>query len=580
MSHELGSLVGGKYKIHELCTGRFGDVLLCMDITNNRFCALKTIKKSHFSDLEVRRAFHNEVDIWVSLHSHQNIVRCRGLEVHKCHQFIVLDWVFNSASSKADLRSYIQEHSVSTKQAIQWIIDVCWGLFYAQNKHPGLVHGDIKPENILLYGDYPIYAKLTDFGLARILPAKSNGPAEIAGSPLYMAPELWLGAGADQRTDIYAIGCVLFELLTGRPPFRGSSMGECKQMHLSSSVGSFSLGNTNVELLNIIQRCLSKDMGNRFQRVEELLEALIECYRQLFDTQLFLAALSPDEHIPAMDDIYLRVIPSIFVLIDATKSEMIEPASVVKFKKLCSEFSTYLELCKFEKARSIAQDMVSIYPGAAESYRCLGDILSAEENFDEAILQFTNALVKDHGHAGAYDDGRAKALWAIGRCSEAVEDITKAVENAPLDASPSVTRGFWQSQMDRFPEAMENLNAAIAMEINSPVAYTNRAYVYARIGEYERALEDYDAAVRINPNYAPDYLGRSGMLVALGKFEIAITDCEKVIELDNRCGEAYLQMGVAYQQMGREMIALECFDKAEKLGLGIELSQYSIDDEE
>ncbi len=86
--------------------------------------------------------------------------------------------------------------------------------------------------------------------------------------------------------------------------------------------------------------------------------------------------------------------------------------------------------------------------------------------------------------------------------------------------------------------------------------------------------------MRINPNYAPDYLGRSGMLVALGKFEIAITDCEKVIELDNRCGEAYLQMGVAYQQMGREMIALECFDKAEKLGLGIELSQYSIDDEE
>lgn len=155
--------------------------------------------------------------------------------------FMLLEWIAGEEGKGTDLRDWLRHGPLELPVALEFVIDLCRGLIHAQEKQPGLVHRDLKPENILMaQSGRPKsgVAKITDFGLAQIVEsaglkfveANSETKAEgqqrpvrkggIVGTPAYMAPEQWRGETLDERTDIYALGCILYEMLTGEWPFK------------------------------------------------------------------------------------------------------------------------------------------------------------------------------------------------------------------------------------------------------------------------------------------------------------------------------------------------------------------------
>ena len=149
----------------------------------------------------------------------------------------------------------------------------------------GVIHADVSPSNILVTGEV---AKLVDFGLAQLLddPARLSGePAEfVFGTPSYIAPEMIRGLGADDKSDQYSLGVVLFEMLTGSPPYKAKSIRDLCIMHLKAPVPEMTSphGALPPELVKVVNRCLAKQPGQRFESMAELDAALVEAEQTLF----------------------------------------------------------------------------------------------------------------------------------------------------------------------------------------------------------------------------------------------------------------------------------------------------------
>jgi serine/threonine-protein kinase len=149
----------------------------------------------------------------------------------------------------------------------------------------GVIHADVSPSNVLIAGGA---AKLVDFGLAQLLddPSHLGGePAEfVFGTPSYIAPEMIRGLGAEAKSDQYSLGVVLFEMLTGAPPFRAKSIRDLCVKHLKAPVPDVESphGPVPPELIKVVQRCLSKQPSQRFESMQELDTALVEAEQALF----------------------------------------------------------------------------------------------------------------------------------------------------------------------------------------------------------------------------------------------------------------------------------------------------------
>jgi serine/threonine-protein kinase len=180
----------------------------------------------------------------------------------------------------ANLDRLVREHGpFEPRRAIRILRQICGALHEAHAA--GLVHGDIKPGNILLCerGGVPEVAKLLDFGLARgLAPTSSKGT--IAGSPPYMSPEQAAGMESlDGRTDIYSLGAVGYFLLTGRPPFQRDTVTDYLVAHIHDAVVPPDNLRPEVppKLRGAILRCLEKDPDMRFDSVDALDRALADC---------------------------------------------------------------------------------------------------------------------------------------------------------------------------------------------------------------------------------------------------------------------------------------------------------------
>ncbi len=292
--YQPGDRIGGRYKVHEVKMGGMGEVYLCFDQKEQYPYALKTFQQRYLNAPRLRKVFEEEVTTWVGLEKHPNIVHCYWMSDLDNQPFMILDWIFGDEGKGADLRSWLRYGSLDIPIALNVVIDICRGLNHAQKKQPGLVHRDLKPDNILVAEGR--LAKVTDFGLAQIVESAGleiEGEADgrqslvgkggITGTPAYMAPEQWRGEVLDERTDIYAIGCILFEILTGQQPFHANGLDRLKQQHLNGKIpvlnGQQSYPNS---LKEVLAYCLAKRREDRFNTLNSLFEQLVSIYQEQF----------------------------------------------------------------------------------------------------------------------------------------------------------------------------------------------------------------------------------------------------------------------------------------------------------
>jgi len=270
----------GQYRLkHLLGRGGMGEVYLAEHVMLKRPCAIKLIRPEKAGDPGTLARFEQEVQATARL-THWNTVEIFDFgRTNDGTFYYVMEYLPGMS-----LEQIVEMHGpLSPGRVIHLLSQTCDAL--AEAHQQGMVHRDIKPANIFAAkrgGTYDV-AKLLDFGLVRSLSSETDlrltQDGTVTGSPLYMSPEQARGDDVDPRSDIYALGCVAYHLLTGRPPFAETQPVKLILAHASQIAERPSSVRSGIpaDLEGIVLRCLEKSADDRFDSVRALREALQEC---------------------------------------------------------------------------------------------------------------------------------------------------------------------------------------------------------------------------------------------------------------------------------------------------------------
>lgn len=274
MDNYVGKRLDGRYEIRDIIgVGGMAVVYKAYDNIDERIVAVKILKDEFLANDEFRRRFKNESKA-IAVLSHPNIVKVYDVSLGDKLQYIVMEYV-----EGITLKEYIeQQHVIPWKEAIHFTTQILRALQHAHDK--GIVHRDIKPQNIMLLENGTI--KVTDFGIARFSRGETRTMTEAAiGSVHYISPEQARGEATDDKADIYSVGVVLYEMITGKLPFESDSVVSVALMQVQDEPEAPRKINASIPigLEQITMHAMEKDTWNRYQSAAEMLLDLDELKR-------------------------------------------------------------------------------------------------------------------------------------------------------------------------------------------------------------------------------------------------------------------------------------------------------------
>ncbi len=274
MDNYVGKRLDGRYEIREIIgVGGMAVVYKAYDNIDDRLVSIKVLKDEFLANEEFRRRFKNESKA-IAVLSHPNIVKVYDVSLGDKLQYIVMEYV-----EGITLKEYIEQQGVIPwKEAVHFTTQILRALQHAHDK--GIVHRDIKPQNIMLLENGTI--KVTDFGIARFSRGETRTMTEAAiGSVHYISPEQARGEITDDKADIYSVGVVLYELITGTLPFESDNAVSVALMQVQNEATPPREINPQlpVGLEQITLHAMEKSTANRYQSAAEMLLDLDELKR-------------------------------------------------------------------------------------------------------------------------------------------------------------------------------------------------------------------------------------------------------------------------------------------------------------
>ncbi|MBO5929654.1 MAG: Stk1 family PASTA domain-containing Ser/Thr kinase, partial [Clostridia bacterium] len=332
MDKYIGKRLDGRYELNELIgVGGMAYVYKALDRIDNRTVAIKILKDEYLANEEFTRRFKNESKA-IAILSHPNIVKVYDVSFGDKMQYIVMEYI-----DGITLKEYIDgQESFKWKEAVHFTVQILRALQHAHDK--GIVHRDIKPQNIMLLPDGTI--KVTDFGIARFsrqdIRATRNTDKAI-GSVHYISPEQARGEITDEKADIYSVGVMLYEMLTGQLPFEADSAVSVAIMQMQSEAKPPRQVNPAIPegLEDITVKAMQKEPSKRYQSAAEM----------LYDFEEFKK--NPSIHFEYKyftDDSPTRYMDTISK-VRGTQSENAEPAKVRETEKEKKPFPVIPVLC-------------------------------------------------------------------------------------------------------------------------------------------------------------------------------------------------------------------------------------------
>src|SRR6201989_2440820 len=260
----IGSVFDGRYRIErKLGAGGMADVYLAEDQELGRRVAIKILNDRHAADDSFIERFRREAKNAAGL-SHPNIVSIYDRGEAEGTYYIAMEYL--DGRSLKEL--IVARGPAPVNVAIDYARQILAAIRFAHR--PGIVHRDIKPHNVLVDGEGRL--KVTDFGIARAGTSQMTEAGSIIGTAQYLSPEQARGGEVDQRSDLYSLGVVLYELLTGKTPFEGDTPVEIAMKHLSNTPTPPSELRQDIppELDMVVLRALAKDPDSRYQSADEM----------------------------------------------------------------------------------------------------------------------------------------------------------------------------------------------------------------------------------------------------------------------------------------------------------------------
>ncbi len=559
-----GELFAGRFElIEELGAGGMGIVYRAYDKEVGEEIAVKVLHAEIARDEQVVDRFRNEIKLARRI-SHRHVCRMHELHQDGKQLFITMEYV-----SGRDLKALIKESGpLATGKAVSIAKQVVEGL--AEAHELGVIHRDLKPQNIMV--DKEGLAKIMDFGIARSLrTAGMTAEGMIIGTPEYMAPEQVEGLEADERTDMYALGAILFEMVTGRVPFEGDSALSVAYKHKNEMPLPPRKLNAQVpEPFNqLILRCLEKEKENRYQTADDLLADLVRIEEGLPISERVVLKTRPTIRIAREKPRGFKrfrvpaIIAGVLVVAAAIiyRTVIYKPApqpapkipnsvAIISFENLTGEKELdhwsrvvperlitnlentgYFRVSTWERMRDILKQMGKKDVEHIDSD--LGFALCRQGGIESLV---TGTLTKA-GDTFALDirvlDAETKKLLkSAGSKGEGISSII----NAQVDnLSRAIAEGLGTSK-----EKVEQTRFQVA-EITTP---SDEAYRFFIIGwdrmmkvDFEKAAENFEKAVKIDPKFAMAYEILGSAYEMLGKENAKRAAFTKAMELSGRAPE-------------------------------------------
>lgn len=408
----LGSVFAGRYQlIEELGRGGMGKVYKAYDREIDEHIALKLIHPNIAMEENATQRFRNELKFARKI-SHKNVCRMFDLSKEDDIYFITMEYVRGE-----DLKSSLKRMGpLSFGKAIYLVKQICEGL--AEAHRLGVVHRDLKPQNIMIDTDGNV--RLMDFGISRLLKSKGiTHTGTMIGTPEYMSPEQTMAKEIDQRSDIYSLGIIFYEMITGRVPFEGDTAMSIAWKHTHEAPISPKKHNHQIpnDLNETILRCLEKDKQQRYQTPQDLFEDLTEIENRFPSTERVLPKAITSKEITIKIPLFklakrLLILAGLiglgiagWLIIPGLRTPTTPPRQEIKTSVdtwiqegvQLQENSNYIgALETFQKA--LAQD-----PDNYEALCGIVDCLERLDRFGEAILEAQKALRLDKQNPRAYE---------------------------------------------------------------------------------------------------------------------------------------------------------------------------------
>ena len=266
----IGRLLDNRYEILEvLGTGGMAVVYKARCHRLNRLVAIKILKDDFSQDEEFRRRFHDESRA-VAMLSHANIVSVYDVSTSDDADYIVMELI-----DGITLKQYMEKKGVlNWKETLHFAMQIAKALDHAHSR--GIVHRDIKPHNVMVLKNGAV--KVTDFGIARVMSKSNTLTKEALGSVHYISPEQAKGGRVDSRSDIYSLGIVMYEMMTGRPPYDGESPVAVAIQHINGKPQMPSTLNPNIPggMEQIIVKAISQEPAKRYSTAKQMLQDMDE----------------------------------------------------------------------------------------------------------------------------------------------------------------------------------------------------------------------------------------------------------------------------------------------------------------
>lgn len=519
MSISPGDNLGPYRVIEPLGQGGMATVYKAYHAALDRYVAIKVLHPAFKEDPNFLARFNREARIVAKL-DHPNIVPIYDFDEERGMPYLVMRYIDGKT-----LKTILREGAMPVGRALSIIRPVAEGLAYAHEQ--GILHRDIKPSNIILASDQHIF--LTDFGLARIAQASDSTISQdmLIGTPQYISPEQARGVPATERSDIYSLGVVLFEMLTGRVPFSADTPYAIIHDHIYSPLPLPTSINPGLpkDVERVLLKALAKDPAARYANALELLNALYQAAGIPVPTGSTITPVPA----PPPDPIDKTTPPPAKISQPIPKPAPQPPKN--RWLVTCGTIGAILLLLlcavmAINPQSPLRQTLKNLPPPSqtVDPVRVARDKVAANPQDPVAHVQLAEALMRQKDFAAAFAE----------------------------------------------------FDQAIRLNPSSPAPYLRAGEAATRINDYERAMRYFQAGLNVAPDDAGLLLGLADLYLEQKKFDEARAQVEKVLKADAGNAPALWRLGDIERAQGKLAEALRDYTRAVAIDPNLPQAHYGL----